>query len=334
MAAAVHERFSGMEGYIEMAAQLRTQARTDRQPGRHRRLVVVAILSVAAVAFSLVTCGRPDPEPYIELLKSRQSEVREKAAGKLLGYGDEIVPRLIQEVGSGYTTVRFESVRLLGRLRDRRAVPILIHALADRSANVAALAAWGLGEMRAEEAVPALLPYTGEIARELRAEVIRALGLCYADGLPASTADSVHAAVHAAFSDELPKVRIAALQAGHELGYRNALEEVVRLSRDPSPEVRHVAVQALGQIATGRLPRPGVGPVEGGRRDLIVKALLDAIAEPRQSIRTKAVRSLEMMEAAEAIPTLRVLEHGTEEDRREARRVLESLQAAAPPETG
>ena len=314
-----------------MTAQPRTQARVAR---RDRRFAHGATLSVAALAFGLATCGRPDPEPYIHLLKSRQAQERERAAGKLLKYGDEIVPRLIVEVGSGYTTARFESVRLLGRLRDRRAIPILIHALEDRSANVAALAAWGLGEMRASEAVPALLPYTGEIARDLRAEVIRALGLCFTDELPASTADSVRVAVHAAFSDELPKVRIAALQAGHELGYRNALEEVVRLSRDPSPEVRHVAVQALGQIASGRLPRPGVGPVEGGRRDLIVKALLDAIAEPRQSIRTKAVRSLEMMEAAEAIPTLRVLEHGTEEDRREARRVLESLQAAAPPETG
>ena len=309
-----------------MTAQPRTQARVAR---RDRRFAHGATLSVAALAFGLATCGRPDPEPYIHLLKSRQAQERERAAGKLLKYGDEIVPRLIVEVGSGYTTARFESVRLLGRLRDRRAIPILIHALDDRSANVAALAAWGLGEMRASEAVPALLPLTGQIARDLRAETIRALGLCFTDELPASTADSVRVALLDAFGDEIPKVRIAALQSMHELGYPGALDEVVRLSRDESPEVRYVAVQALGQLGTGRVPR-STGPVEGVRRDRIVKALLDAIAEPRQSIRTKAVRSLEMMAAEEAITTLRVLEQaGTEEDRREARRVLENLQAAA-----
>jgi HEAT repeat protein len=297
-----------------------------------RRVLGIGSCVAGAVVFALATCGRPSPEPHIDLLKSQQRAVRERAAGKLMRYGDEIVPRLIQEVGSGYTTARFESVRLLGRLRDRRAVPILIHALNDRSANVAALAAWGLGEMRATEAVPALLPYTGEIARDLRAEVIRALGLCYKDTLPASTADSVHAAVLAAFDDDVPKVRIAALQSMHEFGFPNALDQVIRLSEDAEPEVRYVAVQALGQIGSGRVPR-SPGAAQGVRRDLIIKALLKAIAETRQSIRTKAVRALEMMEAEQAIPTLRVLEHGTEEDRREARRVLENLGVPAPPQT-
>ncbi len=297
-----------------------------------QRGLLGGVLVAGAMAFVLAACARPSPEPHINLLKSQQREVREKAAGKLMQYGDEIVPRLIVEVGSGYTTARFESVRLLGRLRDRRAVPILIHALNDRSANVAALAAWGLGEMRAPEAIPALLPYTGEIARDLRAQVIRALGLCYTDTLPTSTADSARVAVLAALDDEVPKVRIAALESMHEFGFPNGLDQVIRLSNDAEPEVRYVAVQALGLIGSGRVPR-SAGAAQGVRRDLIIKALLDAIAEPRQSIRTKAVRSLEMMEAEEAIPTLRVLEHGTEEDRREARRVLDNLGASAPPQT-
>jgi len=52
-----------------------------------------------------------------------------------------------------------------------------------------------------------------------------------------------------------------------------------------------------------------------------------------QSIRTKAVRALEMMEAKEAMATLRVLEHGTDEDKREARRVLDNLGDTQPPQT-
>ena len=298
-------------------------------PLSRRFIIFGSRAAVAVLGALLATCGRPSPEPHINLLKSQHREVRERAAGELMKYGDEVVPRLIVEVGSGYTTARFESVRLLGRLRDRRAVPILIHALNDRSANVAALAAWGLGQMQAEEGVPALMPFTGEIARDLRAEVIRSIGLCYTDDLPASTADSAHVAVTEALDDEVPKVRIAALESMHELGYPGALEKVIRLSVDAEPEVRYVAVQALGQIGSGRVPR-SPGAAKGIRRDLIIKALLDAIAEPRQSIRTKAVRSLEMMKAEEAIPTLRVLEHGTDEDKREARRVLDHFGVAAP----
>ena len=285
---------------------------------------------VGLLLFASISCSRPSPEPFIAQLKSFQSGEREKAAGKLLKYGDEVVPRLIEEADSEYTRVRFEVVRLLGRIRDPRAVPTLIRVLDDKSSKVAALAAWGLGELKAPEAVPHLLRYQKEVSTDLRAEVIRGLGLCYAgpDTVSIADADSAYAAIIRAFDDAETKVRIAALQASHEYGYRDAVLHLIRRSRDQTAEVRYVAVQALGQVAIGRTRRSN-GPVDAQMRHNIIQALMLSLFEPTQSIRTKAVRALEMIGAPEAASQLEKLrETGSEEDRREAGRVLGNLREA------
>jgi HEAT repeat protein len=287
-------------------------------------------LSVAAGAVLLLWggtvagCSKPSPEPYIDLLQSQQSKQREKAAAKLLLYGDEIVPRLMEEADHELIRVRFEVVRLLGRLRNREAAPALITALADKSAMVAAVAAWSLGELQARQAVEPMLRYAGEASKEVRKEVVRALGRCYSDSLEPAVKDSAYRVVFRALKDPTPRVRVNALLGIREFGYRGSAEEVIRMTRDPSAKVRHVAVQALGQLASGRAPR--VRPISARTRENVVEALIASLEEPMQTIRTKAIRSLEMMEAQRAAPHLRPLaESGTAEDRREAGRVLENL---------
>ena len=270
-------------------------------------------------------CSRPSPEPYIDLLQSQQSEQREKAAARLLLYGDEIVPRLMEEADHELIRVRFEVARLLGRLRNPEAAPTLIAALEDKSAMVAAVAAWSLGELQAAQAVEPMLPYAGEASKEVRKEVIRALGRCYSDSLEPAVGDSAYRVVFRALRDPTPRVRVNALLGIREFGYRGSAGEIIRMTRDPSARVRHVAVQALGQLASGRAPR--AGPVSEQTRDNVVEALIASLEEPMQTIRTKAIRSLEMMEARRAAPYLRPLaESGTPEDRREAGRVLNGLQ--------
>ena len=310
----------------------------SERAGRRRRLSLTfqQFLLVAALLLSASGCSRPSPEPYIALLKSVQSVQREKAAGKLLKYGDEVVPRLIQEADSEYTRVRFEVIRLLGRIRDPRAVPTLIKALDDKSSKVAALAAWGLGELKASAAVPHLLRYQNEISTDLRAEVIRGLGLCFAgpDTVTSADGDSSQAAIKRAFEDGEPKVRIAAIQASRQFGYGDLTLDLIRCSRDESDKVRYVAVQALGQAAIGRTPRSR-GLVGEQMRLNIVQALTLSLSEPAQSIRKKAIRALEMIGAPEAIPQLqRLRESGTVEDRREAGRVLDGLSDKAASAAG
>ncbi len=285
-----------------------------------------ALVACLGMAGLVVACSEVDPEPHITLLKSLQPEVREKAAGKLVIYGDPIVPRLIEETYSDYTRVRFEVARILGRIKNPRATDAMIRLLDDRSFTVAAYAAWGLGELRAQSAVPALLRFPDSLSRVFRQQVVWALGRCYGDTAHAALRDSVLHVVERALHDPAPDVRVAALQSARQLGYRGMVSQLIRMSRDPSAEVRHVAVQALGQSAIGNTPRPMESVTEQVRTE-IVEALLASLREPIQSIRTKAVRALEGMgppvQAESALR--RMLSQGTTMDQREARRALEAL---------
>jgi len=293
--------------------------------------MVLSAAAAAALWLVAAACDRPSPEEDINLLKSQHAEVREKAAGRLVLYGQEIVPRLTEETGSGHTTVRFEVARLLGRLRDPRAAKALVWLLDDKSANVWQMAAWALGEIRAPEAVPKLLESTDSVSRGIRAEAIRGLGLCYTDSAWGCIRDSVYGEIVKALRDPAPKVRIAALQSARQFGYRDAGAQIIRLTRDPTAEVRYVAVQALGQLAAGDAPG-APEPLEGSELASAVEALLAQLDEPFQSIRTKVVRALEQIGASQAVPHLeRLRRDGTPEDVREATRVLEKLAAPPPP---
>ena len=299
------------------------------------RYITGAAGAIGLVALLAAACSKPDPEPQIQALRSLQAEVREKAAGKLLLYGDSIVPRLIQESNSSYTRVRFEVVRLLVRLRDRRANEALIRLLDDGSFNVAAYAARGLGEMRVPEALPVLLRFTETPAKTFRQEVVRALGPCFDDTLHAALGDSVRRVIERAFYDPVPGIRVAALGSSRHLGYAGMVEQLIRLAGDREAQVRHVAVQTLGQAAIGRAPR-SPGPAAGAERAAIEEALVLALGDSYQSIRTKAVRALEQMgPPPSAAPGLRRLaEGGTAEDRREAGRALDNLAAGAAAAAG
>lgn len=286
------------------------------------------IYMIAIMGSVLVACSEPSPDPLFEQLRSIRADVREKAAAQLVLYGERVVPRLMEESHSEYIRVRFEVARILGRIKDPRATEALIRLLDDRSFNVAQYAAWGLGEIQAASAVPALMPYLNTPSKGFRAQVVTALGRCYNDTVHAQLRDTLTSVVASSLRDTTPKVRIAALQSARLLGYDGMAPDLIRLSKDPSAEVRHVAVQALGQAGAGLGPRASA-PLTGQARANVVEALEAALDEPFQSIRTKAVRSLEQIGAPEAAAALRRLQaEGTQEDQRETRRVLESLGAS------
>ena len=108
--------------------------------------------------------------------------------------------------------------------------------------------------------------------------------------------DSAFRVVRRALRAPKPKWRVAALQSLRAYQYRDAVEEVIRMSVDPSDEVRYVAVQALGQIGSAALRRPA--------RNAIYEALLVALdADELQSIRGKAMHALAEMGDARAVRT-------------------------------
>lgn len=287
----------------------------DKQKRGSARLALAALLVGAGIA-----CRGPGPEEYIHQLKSLQEAERIKAANQLIRCdADEVVPLLIEEADSGYIRVRFEVVQLLGRFKDECAVPTLVAALKDKSPRVAAAAAWALGQIGAPAALAPLLKYVRDPTEEVRQYVLGALGPCHSYEAEPALSDSAFRVVRRALRAPKPKWRVAALQSLRTYGYRDAVEDVIRMSVDPADEVRYVAVQALGQIGRASLAQPA--------RDAIYEALLVALdADELQSIRSKAMYALAEVGDARAVPHLQqFMRTGTEKDQTAARLALYEL---------
>ena len=279
----------------------------------------LALWSLSLCAGLGIACGGPSPEEYIHQLKSTQKAERIKAANQLIRFdADEVVPLLIDEADSGYIRVRFEVMHLLGRFKDERAVPTLIEGLKDKSPRVAATAAWALGQIGVPAALGPLLKYVRDPTVEVRQYVLGALGPCHSYEAEPALSDSAFHVVRRALRAPKPKWRIAALQSLRAYGYRDAMQEVIRMSVDPSNEVRYVAVQALGHI--GHALRPPA-------RDAVYEALVVALdADELQSIRDKAIHALAEVGDKRAVPHLqRLMREGTEEDQIAARLALYKL---------
>ncbi len=267
-----------------------------------------------------IACGGPAPEAYMAQLKSLHKAERTKAANQLIRFeADEVVPLLIDEADSGYIRVRFEVMHLLGRFKDERAVPTLIAALKDKSPRVAATAAWALGQIGSPAALAPLLKYVRDPTVEVRQYVLSALGSCHSYEAEPALSDSAFRVVFRALRAPKPKWRVAALQSLRAYGYRDAVEEVIRMSVDPSDEVRYVAVQALGQIGRTALGQPA--------RNAIYEALLVALdADELQSVRSKAMHALAAVGDVRAVPHLQqLMQEGTEKDQTAARLALYKL---------
>ena len=165
--------------------------------------------------------------------------------------------------------------------------------------------------------------------------MIRALGRCHSPTGESALNDSARRVVLRALEDEVPEVRIAALEGVREFGYRGAAERVLQLAGDPVPEVRHVAVQALGEIAVGTAPEAG-GPAPPELRARIVERLIGVLGEKSYtSIRAKAIRALADIGDPRGLAPLEWLEkEGPEEDRWEASKALRKMRekAGAGPE--
>jgi HEAT repeat protein len=113
-------------------------------------------------------------------LQSDVAAVRAQAAKSLGREGDSsAVPQLIVALGDASADVRREAAKSLGFLKDDRAVEPLISVLADSDKNVRHYAAYALGEMKDGRAAQALLAALGDpewCVRDQAAWALREIG--------------------------------------------------------------------------------------------------------------------------------------------------------------
>jgi cyclophilin family peptidyl-prolyl cis-trans isomerase/HEAT repeat protein len=237
------------------------------------------LASLAIAATLLAACGprqaivMPEPRPGPVFLEPGDVS----AVAALLHMEDSrvldvsLVQRLLQD---DLPEVRGRAALAAGRVRDRRATPLLLHALSDSDATVRARAALALGLLAdSSDAVIAALSSValGDAATAPAAEAVAVLGrLGLEQGRGAI--DSLLA------GDRTPvALRQEALLAAWRL--RRAASTTARVQRwltDPDPELRWRAAYALMRTA---------GPAA-------VPDLIAALHDPDDRVRASAARAL------------------------------------------
>lgn len=193
---------------------------------------------------------------------------------------------------------RFDSVRLVARLKERRDVPALVRLLERGDPSVRHLAAGALGELGDPAALTALLSALAgpdeEGVRWRAAEGLARLGGPAVPGLAALAGDSD------------PDVRWKAIVALGDIGDPRAAPALRDRLADPDRFVRGRSVSSIARLGAPCLPlmlealadadprvRQGAAEVLGQVGDpSAVERLLDALQDPADPVRRAAAVAL------------------------------------------
>jgi HEAT repeat protein len=238
------------------------------------------------------------------LEKSRSWKRRAFAAEKLGHIGSATaLPALlaiIRDVRNEDEDVRGAALRALGRIRDARAVPILIEALdcpetwlpprigeilvsigepavpfleaelrRSPSEHTRMWVAEILGWLEAKSAAPILIEALSDINPEVRARAAAALGKIKDDR-------AVHRLLELLISDPVPFVRVKVSQALGRIGHPAVIDYLITTLKDPEWWVRVRAVEALEKLG-----------------EKAVAALLPALEDEDGEVRKRAAMALE-----------------------------------------
>jgi len=166
------------------------------------------------------------------------SECREDALSALVAIGRAHLDPLIGGLSAQDDSVREVMATVLGRIGDRRGVPILMELLRDRNGHVRQEAAAALGEVRDLGTVEALLPLLSDIYPNVQERAVRAL-LQMKEALPRSVL--LEYLSHASSA-----LRCNAAFLLGQVEEESAIAPLLLLLRDPDQGVRKAAVEALG----------------------------------------------------------------------------------------
>lgn len=269
-------------------------------------------------------------DKYLDMLKNSSSWKKRAFAAEKLGQiaSARSVPMLlsiIQDTKNEDEDVRGASLRALGRIRDKKAIPVLIEALdcpetwlPPRIGEILVSigndaivylqkelknyqsevrrgwAAEILGWLKAKDAVFQLMECLVDISPEVRAKAAGALGKI-------KDSSAVDKLLELLISDPIPFVRVRVSQALGSIGHPAVIDYLVNVLKDPEWWVRVRAVEALEQFGENA-----------------VSALLIALEDDDREVRRRSAVALERIGYVEKI----IKEYRQEEFKPELRNVL------------
>jgi HEAT repeat protein len=115
-------------------------------------------------------------EALVSLLGKHDQAISARIAAICIEMGPRTAPLLIRSLRDGSPKARFWSARILGEIRDPRAVRSLGDALLDADAEVRSSSAWALGEIGERATAPLLEPLLRDPVWYVRAHAAESLG--------------------------------------------------------------------------------------------------------------------------------------------------------------
>lgn len=233
------------------------------------------------------------------LLSLDDPELKFTVAGAVTSMGEVATPELLELLNESDPGVVLESVVLLGRLRDKKAVKSLMGIIEQRSPIFRSHAAEALGQIGDERAVSVLSELLQDEDASVRVVAASALGK-----MP--KAANAKALVRALRDTDDDVRRLAAVALG-EIGDKRAGDSLTVLLDDAHADVREAAAVALGRIGDGRAIEPllqmldsddedallrAIGAFRSLRDPAVVEQLLPFLYHERTAIRQRTVETL------------------------------------------
>jgi len=238
--------------YLDSKGDKRAADIADGLLGRVDERPEVRVAAAKVVARAL---GNKVAEVFMKKATSIETplELRRGLAELLIGMHDEQVDRqLINELGKGKAGEKLFGIWACKALKDERVDKALVRLLQDKENDVVVAAAAALAERKYKEAVPALERLVGK----------------------GKDKDCMRAALEA-----MTSLRV---------GEKAWVDELVAMSKGTDPEVRNLAIRALG----------------GTRDAAYLPALIAALDDPNWSTRMAALEALEHLRSKDAVTAI------------------------------
>ena len=213
------------------------------------------VVRVAAAKIVARSLGAKVSTEFLKKATSLETplELRRGLAEILVGMHDESVDKeLINQLGKGKAGEKLFTIWACKNMKDERVDKALVKLLQDKENDVVVGAAQALGERKYKEAVPALQRLVGK----------------------GKDRDSMRAALEA----------MTSLRVGDKVW----VDELVAMSKGEDPELRNLAIQALG----------------GTRDASYLPALIAALDDANWSTRMAALEALEHLRAKDAVSAI------------------------------
>lgn len=162
------------------------------------------------------------------------------AVDKIIKIGKPAVPVLIEMLKSKDDNVRLGAAILLGGVGDKEAIPALVEAIGDPNSSVALIAIADISKLGDRQAVPLLSKKLEETSGQVQNAVAEAI--CHFGGK-----DAVGIFVKA-LEPESKVNKMTAAQLLGRIGGEEAIKALTKLSKDKDKNVRAIAVFAMGDL--------------------------------------------------------------------------------------